>query len=144
MTDSRFGRKPQENTSRNALQPLFMRVRHISPLKKWVNSRRIRVSLFGDEANATEECDMMPPPDDVLNVFRSLGFPAPKPISLITLEHQIAQKLHGASGLSEHNQRAHDLIDLQVIMQNGDIDLRKVRSICRHLFLSEKCNRGLH
>ena len=98
----------------------------------------VNLEISHDEANATDECDMMPPPDDVLDVFQSLGFSAPKPISLITLEHQIAQKLHGASGLSEHNQRAHDLIDLQVIMQNGDIDLKKVRSICHRLFEQRK------
>ena len=98
----------------------------------------INLAISHDEANATDECDMIPAPQDVLDAFRSLGFPSPKPIALITLEHQIAQKLHGASGLSEHNQRAHDLIDLQVIIQNEDIDLKKVRSICRHLFAQRK------
>ena len=38
-TDSRFGRETPKTTSRNALQPLSMRVRRISTLKKWVNSR---------------------------------------------------------------------------------------------------------
>ena len=38
-TDSRFGRETPKTTSRNALQPLSMRVRRISALKKWVNSR---------------------------------------------------------------------------------------------------------
>ena len=98
----------------------------------------VNLEISHDEANATDEYDMIPAPKDVLDAFRSLGFPSPKPIALITLEHQIAQKLHGASGLSEHNQRAHDLIDLQVIIQNEDIDLKKVRSICRHLFAQRK------
>ena len=40
-TDSRFGRETPKTTSRNALQPLSMRVRRISALKKWVNSRKI-------------------------------------------------------------------------------------------------------
>ena len=39
-TDSRFGRETPKTTSRNALQPLSMRVRRISTLKKWVNSRK--------------------------------------------------------------------------------------------------------
>ena len=38
-TDSRFGRETPKTTSRNALQPLFTRVRRIPTLKKWVNSR---------------------------------------------------------------------------------------------------------
>ena len=98
----------------------------------------VNLEISHDEANATDECDMTSPPDDVLDVFQRLGFPIPNPIALITLEHQIAQKLHGASGISEYNQRAHDLIDLQVIMQNKDIDLKKVHSICLHLFAQRK------
>ena len=38
-TDSRFGRETPKTTSRNALQPLSMRVRRIPSLKKRVNSR---------------------------------------------------------------------------------------------------------
>jgi hypothetical protein len=59
-------------------------------------------------------------------------------VPLISLEHQIAQKLHGASGLSEHNQRAHDLIDLQVMMQTEKIDLGTVLKICRRLFAQRR------
>ncbi len=38
-TDSRFGRETPKTTSRNALQPLSMRVRRFSALKEWVDSR---------------------------------------------------------------------------------------------------------
>ena len=98
----------------------------------------VNLEISHDEANATSECDMTLPPLDVLNVFHDLGLPAPKPIALITLEHQISQKLHGASGISEFNQRAHDLIDLQVMMQSESIDLKKVQTICRQLFAQRK------
>lgn len=98
----------------------------------------VNLEISHDEANATSECDMTLPPLDVLNVFHDLGLPAPKPIALITLEHQISQKLHGASGTSEFNQRAHDLIDLQVMMQSESIDLKKVQTICRQLFAQRK------
>lgn len=115
------------------MQPIDLKLKYKG--QAWCT---VNIEISHDEANATDECDMTEPPHDVLDAFRCLGFPTPKPIALITLEHQIAQKLHGASGLSEHNQRAHDLIDLQVIMQNEDIDLKKVRSICHHLFAQRK------
>lgn len=98
----------------------------------------VNLEISHDEANATDECDMALPPADVLDMFHDLGLPTPKPIALITLEHQISQKLHGASGLSEHNQRAHDLIDLQVMMRSEVVDLKKVRSICHQLFAQRR------
>jgi hypothetical protein len=52
------------------------------------------------------------------------------------LEYQIAQKLHGASAPS--SKRAHDLIDLQLIMSNGDIDLGRTAALCRKLFKYRK------
>lgn len=74
--------------------------------------------------------------DDIVDVFRKLGFPDPKPVPLMPLHHQIAQKLHGAS--EEGSSRAHDLIDLQVIVKHGDIDWRKTRETCIRLFSYRK------
>jgi hypothetical protein len=52
------------------------------------------------------------------------------------LHHQIAQKLHGAS--EPGSRRAHDLIDLQVIMANAEVDLPLVRRTCERLFAYRK------
>ena len=47
-------------------------------------------------------------------------------------EHQIAQKLHG---LTEPNsRRAHDLIDLQLIVEHSSVDYAKAARLCRRLF----------
>ena len=48
------------------------------------------------------------------------------------LHHQIAQKLHGASGPG--SERAHDLIDLQVIVSRGEVDYALTRQTCERLF----------
>ena len=53
------------------------------------------------------------------------------------LSFQIAQKLHGATG--EKSRRAHDLIDLQLIVNAGDIDYKEVRDACERLFRYRKC-----
>jgi len=69
---------------------------------------------------------------DVISIFEELGFPAPKPVALMPLSHQIAQKLHGLS--EQGSKRVHDLIDLQLIVANADPNLRSTREICERLF----------
>jgi hypothetical protein len=115
------------------MQPVDLKLRYKE--QPWCT---VNLEISHDEADVTEECDMTPPPDEVLDIFRGLGFPAPNPVPLITLEHQVAQKLHGASGLSEHNQRAHDLIDLQVIAKSCELNLKSIREICCRLFAQRR------
>ena len=115
------------------MQPVDLKLRYKG--QPWCT---VNLEISHDEAGATDICDMVSPPIDVLNVFRELGFPDPSPIALITLEHQVAQKLHAVSNPSETNQRAHDLIDLQVIMRSGGVDLAKVRDICIKLFVQRQ------
>lgn len=57
-------------------------------------------------------------------ILKGLGFPEPGPVPCMRLEHQIAQKLHAAS--SPGSERAHDLIDLQIAISNGEIDYQKL------------------
>ena len=74
---------------------------------------------------------------DIVELFTSLGFPAPRPLPLMPLVFQIAQKLHGVS--SPQSDRARDLIDLQLILANESIDLAAVREVCERLFKYRKC-----
>ena len=48
------------------------------------------------------------------------------------LSHQIAQKLHAVSETG--SERAHDLVDLQLIVAHSELDMKEVRSKCRRLF----------
>ena len=48
----------------------------------------------------------------------------------------MAQKLHGVS--APHSKRAHDLIDLQLIMANDIVELSIVAELCRQLFKYRK------
>jgi hypothetical protein len=74
--------------------------------------------------------------EDIVTLFVKLGFPAPKPVALMQTHHQIAQKLHALS--AENSERAHDLIDLQVIVKNETVDLAQTRNTCMRLFDSRK------
>lgn len=74
--------------------------------------------------------------DEIPKVFESLGFPAPDPVPLMPLEYQIAQKLHGAT--EDGSERAHDLIDLQIVVARGLPDMKRLNMVCRRLFAYRK------
>ena len=62
----------------------------------------------------------------------ALNFPNPKPIPLMKITFQMAQKLHGVS--QRGSSRVRDLIDLQLIVNNEVLDLQETASVCRRLF----------
>jgi hypothetical protein len=70
--------------------------------------------------------------EDIVELFTALGFPAPEPIALMPLRHQVAQKLHGVS--EPGSERAHDLIDLQVMVLGSELDLLATKETCVRLF----------
>ena len=89
-----------------------------------------------NEIGDADECDMVELPAELLELFAFLALPKPSPIPAMRLEYQIAQKLHGASAPS--SRRAHDLIDLQLIIAGGGIDIAKTAWLCRSLFRYRK------
>ena len=75
-------------------------------------------------------------PSEMAEAFETLGFAKPKPLPVMRLSYQIAQKLHAVS--SPGSARAHDLIDLQLIMSHSTPDLPEVKSVCERLFTYRK------
>lgn len=71
-------------------------------------------------------------PAEANSYLSKLGFPSLDPVALMPLHHQVAQKLHGVS--EPGSIRAHDLIDLQIIMENGEVNMGKTRQACERLF----------
>ena len=69
---------------------------------------------------------------DVAAMFEALGFPAPAPVPLMPLRYQVAQKLHGVT--SPGSRRAHDLIDLQLIVARAELEFSEIRALCVRLF----------
>ena len=73
---------------------------------------------------------------EVVELFEKLSFPAPDKVPLMKLEYQIAQKLHGVT--EPGSQRAHDLIDLQLIFEHSPIDVSLLNKTCIRLFAYRK------
>lgn len=69
---------------------------------------------------------------DLADLFTEVGLEAPKPVPVMRADHQVAQKLHAASG--EGSERARDLVDLQLIDKGEDLDLAQVKATCVRLF----------
>ena len=96
----------------------------------------VQLEVGHNESGDADECDMVELPAELQDLFAFLAMPKPSPIPAMRLEYQIAQKLHGASAPS--SKRAHDLIDLQLIMSIGEIDISRTAALCRKLFKYRK------
>jgi hypothetical protein len=74
----------------------------------------VAVELGYDELEATtsEPIERVLAPE-VLALFSELGLGTPAPVRVLPLHHQIAQKLHACT--EPGNERAHDLVDLQLL-----------------------------
>ena len=70
--------------------------------------------------------------DDLADLFVDLGLQGPEPIPVLQAHHQIAQKLHAVSGPG--SERAHDLVDLQLLDRHEDLNWEQVSSTCIRLF----------
>lgn len=69
---------------------------------------------------------------DLAELFIEVGLEAPKPVPVMRVDHQIAQKLHAASG--EGSERARDLVDLQLLDKGETLNFGQVSATCVRLF----------
>lgn len=113
------------------MQPCDVKLKYLG--MPWYTAR---LEVGHNEIGDADECDMVEMPEILRGLFDFLSLPRPGPIPAMRLEYQIAQKLHGASAPS--SKRAHDLIDLQLIMADGAWDMGLIRDICRRLFKYRK------
>ncbi len=93
--------------------------------------RGIDLEVGYDELEATtKEVPEFEMSEDVLSVFAALGLETPAPVRVQPLHHQIAQKLHACT--TPRSDRAHDLVDLQLIAPMTDPAL--VAATAKRLF----------
>ena len=109
------------------MQPCAVKLSYLG--KPWYT---VQLEVGHNEIGDADECEMVDVPATLMDLFSFLALPKPSPIPAMRLEYQIAQKLHGVSAPS--SKRAHDLIDLQLIMANANVDLPLVSELCRKLF----------
>lgn len=69
---------------------------------------------------------------DLVTLFAELGLGAPGPVPVIAVEHQLAQKIHAMT--APGSERAHDLVDAQLLATSSGVDVEKLGDICSRLF----------
>lgn len=91
----------------------------------------IRIEIGHNEIGDADEYEEYLP-RELAEAFESLSFPRPNALRVMKLPHQIAQKLHAVS--ESRSERAHDLIDLQLMALYSPLDLPVIRATCVRLF----------
>ena len=92
----------------------------------------VRIEIGHNEIGDADAFEMKLP-EDIAAAFVTLGFPRPAKIPVMKLSYQIAQKLHAVSG--KESDRAHDLIDLQLMSIHSMLDYGDIKSTCKRLFV---------
>lgn len=113
------------------MQPCDVKLRYLG--SPWYT---VNLEIGHNEIGDADECDEIAVPKVLEDLFEFMALPSPNPIPAMRLEYQIAQKLHGVS--APGSRRAHDLIDLQLIMSKGAVDLRLASDLCKKLFTYRK------
>lgn len=119
--------KPAEVPSEYVMQPFDVKLDYLG--KPWCT---VRFELGHNEIGDADEPETALA-HDLADLFESVGLPRPNPVSVMRSDHQIAQKLHAASCTG--SERAHDLIDLQLLEREEDLDFTRVRETCTRLFI---------
>ena len=94
--------------------------------------RSVDLEIGHNEIGDADAYDLVDAPGKLSDLVEFLAFPPLGKIPLMQLEHQVAQKLHGAT--EPKSKRAHDLIDLQLILASAEIDISLTARLCRKLF----------
>jgi hypothetical protein len=117
------------------MQPFEIRLAYQG--RRWLT---VEFELGHDEVGSTENCDPRIA-DDILEIFATIGLEKPARIPLMLVEHQVAQKLHACTWVNpktNRNDRAHDLVDLQILEREETIDYAKLREIGTRLFAARR------
>jgi hypothetical protein len=117
------------------MQPFEIRLAYQG--RHWLT---VEFELGHDEVGSTEDRDLRIA-DDIVEIFATIGLEEPAPIPLMLVEHQVAQKLHACTYVNPNtnrNDRAHDLVDLQILEQEETSDYAELREIGARLFAARR------
>lgn len=116
------------------MQPCEVKLNYL--VRPWFT---VELEVGHNEIGDADEQEMIAVPRVLADLFDFLSLPSPAALPMMKLEYQIAQKLHGAS--APGSKRAHDLVDLQLIIGNADVDIHRTGDICRKLFKYRKVHK---
>lgn len=113
------------------MQPFEVRLTYKN--QSWCS---VRMEVSYNEVGDADEYDEVPLDPYIKLIFAQLNLPEPRPVPLMKLVHQVAQKIHGATDIKAP--RAQDVIDLQLIAGREMLDLRELKRVSERLFANRK------
>lgn len=119
--------RPEGVPSQHVLQPYAINLFYEG--SKWPHTITFELSRDELDSTAAPEHDLSP---NTIELFEALGLPDPAPVPLVPIIHQVAQKLHAVT-LAD-TERAHDLIDLQLLLGTRIVDMADLATTTRRLF----------
>jgi hypothetical protein len=127
--------KPEGVPDEYIMRPFRIRLAYRG--SEWVV---VKFELGHDEVGSTEKPEARIS-KDIVAIFAGLGLGEPQPVPVMQVEHQVAQKLHACTWVNPKtgvNDRAHDLVDLQIIEQDETIDFTLLAEVGERLFASRR------
>lgn len=118
--------RPPEVPTAYVMQPFDVKLNYRG--RSWCT---VKFELGHNEIGDADEREHRLAPD-LAELFTEVGIEAPRPVPVMRTHHQVAQKLHALSG--EGSERAHDLVDLQLLDKHEDLDLAQIAVTCARLF----------
>jgi len=103
----------------------------------------ITIEVSPEEAGSLTHVDQVTT-QDAADWFNELGLPTPEPLPTLSLAHQIAQKLHACTTPDTDtwvNDRAHDLVDLQLAARAQKPSMAELREVAIRLFEARRAHR---
>ncbi len=119
--------EPEGVPEQYVLQPYSIKLLYNG--SKWPHTISFELSRDELDSTASPEYEISA---DTLELFEALGLPTPEPVPLVPIVHQMAQKLHEIT--VSDSERAHDLIDLQLMHSTRPIDLAELAATTQKLF----------
>lgn len=98
--------------------------------------RTVRLELGIDELEMYELTDQIAPSAEILELLELAEIPAVSFPSFLSIEYQIAQKLHGIT--EPDSDRGHDLYDIWLLIQLREIDPRIINGLIVRTFAYRK------
>jgi len=123
--------EPEGVPEQYVMQPFKIRLLYLG--RHWLT---VPFELGHDEIGSTKQPELRIA-HDIVSLFEAIGLDEPQPIPLLTTAHQIAQKLHACTMINARtgdNDRAHDLVDLQILEHEESIDRPALAAIAARLF----------
>jgi hypothetical protein len=100
----------------------------------------VTVEVAAEEVGGLERAETVASAE-AADWFAEIGLRSPQPVPTLPLEHQIAQKLHACTAPDTDervNERAHDLVDLQLALEAYGGEVSELRAVTTRLFRSRR------